>query len=72
MAIVIARGSVFVQGGEAWAIGAKPEMLVTVRADVDVLLQWISTNFLQQLQQLMPFLSSQVVWPLSGFGITHR
>ncbi|BDA46634.1 Conserved oligomeric Golgi complex subunit 2 [Coccomyxa sp. Obi] len=43
-------------GGDTWAVGAKVDVLCTVRADADVLLQWVRTDFLDELLRLMPFL----------------
>ena len=48
------------QGGDTWAVGAKADVLCTVRADADVLLQWVREDFLDELIRLMPFLPPEV------------
>lgn len=41
-------------------MGAKADVLCAVRADADVLLQWVDADYLGQLTQLMPFLPAEV------------
>lgn len=48
------------QGGDTWAVGAKADVLCTVRADADVVLQWVRSDFLDDLTRLMPFLPPEV------------
>ncbi|CAL8471248.1 g10790 [Coccomyxa elongata] len=46
-------------GGDTWAVGAKADVLCTVQADADVLLQWVRADFLDELMHLMPFLTPE-------------
>jgi len=48
------------QGAGAWAVGAKADVLCEVRADADVLLRWLTSDYQRQLEQRMPFLSHEV------------
>lgn len=50
----------FAQARGTWAVGAKADVLCAVRADADVLLQWVDADYLGQLTQLMPFLPAEV------------
>lgn len=41
-------------------MGARAEVLCSVRADADVLLHWVESDYVDQLTQLMPFLPAEV------------
>ncbi len=57
-------------------MGAKADVLCTVQADADVLLQWVRADFLDDLMHLMPFLTPEVtsaeiqrMSPVSGLPV---
>ena len=52
-------------------MGAKADVLCAVRADADVLLQWVDSDYVGQLTHLMPFLPPEV-WALQRGRVLHN
>ena len=53
----------------AWAVGVKAEQLCSVRADAEKIVDWLNSDYTQQIQRLLSFTSQEVHKPSDSLNV---
>ena len=46
--------------GRSWATGIRPDHLCSLRADIEMLLSWLESDYSAQLMLMLPYLNKEV------------